>query len=211
MTQKKIVIGVVIAVAVLIAAVIYLRPKPDLPKPIKINTTNQPTLGKVNPPVHIVIFEDLKCINCARFDALIFPQLKKEYIDTGKAKYTVINLAFIEGSMPAANAARCLYKQNKDFFFPYINSIYHHQPAENENWTTIPRLMQFANHIAGVDKDKLSQCIAQARYTDFIESNLKQASKIMTGPVSTPTLYVNGMIAKPLTMKRLRTLIKAAD
>ena len=57
--------------------------------------------------------------------------------------------------MPAANAARCLYKQNPDWFFTFVDYVYQNQPPESEDWATIPRLVQFANVIPGVDAERL--------------------------------------------------------
>lgn len=202
--------AIIILLLVIIVAFVFLKPADKLPKPVSINTNNQPTIGNPNAKIHIVVFEDLKCRNCARFNTTLLPKIKKKYIDTGIAKYTMINLAFIEGSMPAANTARCLYMQNKQFFFIFIKHIYENQPSETKNWATIPTLMQFSNNIKGVNKKKLEQCVLNNPYTAFINQNLKLARNVMGDRVATPTVYVNGRIVKPLTMHRFETLINAA-
>ncbi|MCB1827806.1 MAG: DsbA family protein [Coxiellaceae bacterium] len=202
---------IILAVAIAAAYLLINHPTTKLPKSVSIDTTDQPTMGNLDAKVHIVAFEDLKCHNCMRFSVSLFPTIKKKYIDTGKAKYTMINVAFINGSMPAANAARCLYKQNKKFFFPFIESIYENQPPESENWATIPKLIGFANNIKGVDKKKLSQCIYKSPYTNFINKNLQQAMKIMGGVVATPTVYINGHKVQPLTIKRIDQMMKAVS
>jgi len=68
------------------------RQQAPLPKPVLINTINQPTVGNSKAKLHIVVFEDLKCVNCMRFNTLLYPKIKKKYIDNGKAKYTVITI-----------------------------------------------------------------------------------------------------------------------
>lgn len=200
---------ILILLIIAIIAIYNFQPKPKLPPAVKINTKNQPTMGNPNAKVHIVAFEDLKCFNCKRFNNLFFDKIKKRYIDTGKAKYTMINLAFIPGSVPAANAARCLYAQNKNFFFPFVKYVYKNQPPEDQNWATIPTLMQFANHIKGVNKKKLAQCMITNRYVDIINNNFKIAQKIMN-PIATPSIYINGRIVEPLNMQRIDTLVSAA-
>jgi len=206
---KVLMLGIIIIVLILIGLLFFSSNKVTLPKQVQINTKNQPTLGNPKAKVHVVVFEDLKCYSCMRYNVEVFPSLKKNYIDTGKAKYTVINLAFIPGSMPAANAARCLYKQNKKFFFPFVDAIYHHQPPENQDWATLPHLMKLASTIPGVDKQKLSQCIYQSPYVDFMNQNLKLGKDTMKGVVSTPTLYVNGYLVKPLTLDQLNKIMEA--
>lgn len=206
---KSLVIIIVILAAAIVVGMYFYRTDVKLPKQVKIDTKNQPTMGNKNAKLHIVAFEDLKCHNCMRYNIQILPELKKKYIDTGKAKYTVMNVAFLPGSMPAANAARCLYKQNKKFFFPFVKYIYNHQPSEEKNWATLPFLVNAAGKIPGVNKKKLSQCIYKSPYTTFINKNLKIGMSIMNGSVATPTIYVNGYIVKPLTMQRLDDVISA--
>lgn len=208
---KSLMALIIIVVAVVIAAMFFFGSGAKLPTQVQINTKDQPTLGSPKAKIHIVAFEDLKCHNCMRYNLQILPTLKKKYIETGKAKYTVINVAFIPGSMPAANAARCLYKQNKKFFTPFVKNVYNQQPGEMVNWATIPNLVNLANNIPGVNKKKLSRCIYKSPYTHFINNNLKIAMGVMNGVVATPTIYVNGYIVKPLTMDRLDEVIKAVD
>lgn len=205
---KSLMTVIIIIAVIAILAFTFYRPSAKLPKQVSIDTTNQPTMGNPKAKIHIVVFEDLKCHNCMRFNVELLPSIKTKYIDTGKAKYTVINVAFIKGSMPAANAARCIYAQNKKLFFSYVKNIYNNQLPESQNWTTIPSLVGFANSIKGVNKKKLSQCIYRSPYTNFINSNLKQGMKLMNGVVATPTIYINGYIVKPLTLQRIDNIIK---
>lgn len=209
--MKKIVIAVLILLAAALAVFYYMKPAPALPKAVYINTDNQPTLGNKDATVKIVAFEDLKCGNCMRFTTQVFPKIKKAFIDTGIANYTVINIAFIPGSMPAANAARCLYQQKNQLFFDFIEYIYQHQPPESENWATIPFLMNAAKQLNGVNPSQFEQCLAKSPNEQVILNNLQQASALMNGVVATPTVYVNGRIVKPLSFDRIQTLVKAAQ
>ncbi|MDP1573890.1 MAG: thioredoxin domain-containing protein [Coxiellaceae bacterium] len=211
--QQKIKIAMLIVIGVIVLCSIGLffrkglLTHTTLPAPIAIDTTNQPMLGNPDAPIHLVVFEDLKCMNCASFSNTLFPTLKKKYIDTNLANYTMINLAFVPGSLPAANAARCVYAQNPALFFDYIEAIFKNQPPENTNWATIPTLLTFAADIKGIDSDKLAACLVQNPYQPFIENNLKMASQIMNHQVSTPTVYVNGIMVTPLTEKQIEHVI----
>lgn len=201
---------VIIVLLLLGAALIFLPKSMAKQGPaLQIDTTGQPTRGNPNAKVHIVVFEDLKCVACKNFNNTVLPEIKKQYIDMGVAQYTVINLAFIPGSMPAANAARCIYAQNPGLFFTFIDNVYQNQPPENQDWATIPKLMQFASMIPGLDQDKLSHCIYDSPYTDFIQNNLKQAAKLQGPSVATPALYVNGRLIDPPTVSNVQKAIKA--
>lgn len=206
---KKIIL-VVIALGA-IGSILAFLPKSSSPKEqvLQIDTSNQPTMGNAKAKVHIVVFEDLKCIACRNFNNTVFPKIKAKYIEPGIANYTVINVAFIPGSMPAANAARCLYTQNPDWFFQFVDNVYQHQPPENEDWANLPRLMQFAGVIPGVDQDKLSRCIYESPYTDFIQNNFKQALKLQGNTVATPAIYINGRFVEQPSFSHIQKTIEA--
>ncbi|PHQ82025.1 MAG: dihydromonapterin reductase [Coxiella sp. (in: Bacteria)] len=187
-------------------------PKIPLPKAVVINTIHQPTLGNASAKLHIVAFEDLKCSNCMRYNLTIFPKIYDQYIKTGKAKYTVITLAFIKGSIPAGNAAKCVYAQNHQAFFDYVKYIYSHQPPETENWATIPNLMLYATHVKGVNQDTLSKCLVASPYSQTMLDNLDIAKKIMGADgVSTPRIYVNGVEVTPLSWKNFQNVVNEAE
>ena len=194
--------------------VIFLKPllmKKMLPKPVLIDTANQPMQGNPQAKIHFVVFEDLKCMNCARFNREIMPHIQSTYINAGTANYTMINLAFIAGSLPAANAAHCVYAQNNALFFPFVEYIFNNQPPENENWATVPTLLNFASHIPGIDSNQLAQCIVQSPYDQFIQNNLKLAAGIMNGKISTPTLYVNGILVQPTTWDQIQKIVNTVN
>lgn|SRR3990167_4289684 len=202
-------IVIIVAIIAIIVIVLFMIRKPavTLPAPVQINTQNQPTMGNPNAPIHIVAFEDLKCANCMRFNIQLLPKIKKAYIDTGKAKYTFINLAFIPGSQPAALTARCVYDQNTKLFFDYVDHLYHHQPPENENWATIPYLLSMATQIKNINQQKLMQCIVSQQNNNIINQNMKIAEKIMPKGVATPSLYINGILVNPLTWLQITAVI----
>lgn len=207
---KKMMLSIIGLVIIAVIAFFIIKPiliKNHLPKPIAINTTDQPTLGSAKATVQIVAFEDLKCSNCARFNKDLMPYIKKHFIDTGIAKYTMINLAFIDGSMPAANAARCVYTQNNALFFDFTDYLFQHQPPENENWATIPALLNMANQIKGINTNQLAACLVKSPYDHFIKENLKQAMTVMNGNVATPTLYINGIVVNPLTKAQINKIV----
>ena len=209
---KKMMLGIIVLIVIALIGFFFVRPmliKKELPKPVVIDTQNQPTLGNPKAKVHMVVFEDLKCSNCARFNRELVPYIQKEFIDTGVAKYTMMNVAFIQGSMPAANAARCVYAQNQALFFDYTRTLFYHQPPEDEDWATVPYLLNYASQIKGIDTAQLGQCIVKSPYDSIIHNNLKQAMKIMNGIVLTPTLYINGIVVKPLTKSQINRVIEA--
>ena len=212
--RNLMIVVILIAIAAVIVAVILKHKKTlqiPLPAAVSINTTGQPTLGNPKAKLHIVAFEDLKCSHCMIYNTVTLPKIYAHYIKTGKAKYTPITLAFLPGSIPAANAARCIYKQNHHAFFDYVKYIYAHQPPEDENWATTSKLMLFATHIKGVNLDKLGDCLVQKPYTQTFTDNLSIAKKVMPTGVSTPSVYVNGVSVMPPTWAQFQKIVKHVE
>ena len=211
---KRMMLIISLLIIISLAAIFYFKNSlhsTKLPKAITIDTTNQPLMGSPKANLHMVVFEDLKCGNCARYNNTLFPAIYKKYISTGKASYTMINLAFIPGSLPAANAARCLYMQNKSLFFPFVKYVYENQPAENTDWANIPRLIDFAGKIPGVKMNEFADCLVKRPYDEFIQNNFKEAQKVMQNKVATPSLYINGVLVRPLTKERIAAVVNALD
>lgn len=181
----------------------------NLPAAIRINTENQPTLGDPAAKAQIVAFEDLKCIACKGFNDTQFSRIKSQLVDTKKAKYTIILLGFIPGSIPAANAAYCLREQNDNYFFQFIEHVYAHQPPEEQDWATPSQLLLFAKAAAPqANLNKLSACMVSGKYNNRISQNNAYAMQVMQGQLQTPTLYVNGVYANPRTFKNIETLVE---
>jgi protein-disulfide isomerase len=203
--NKPLIIVTIIACVVAAGLIMGLtRKKVVAPLSTVINTANQPTLGQANAPVSVVVFEDLKCPVCAEFNKAIFPKVIKPAIDEGKIKYTMITLAFIPGSIPAGNAALCLYKKDKNYFFPFVDYLFQHQGDESKDWATVPTLLSFARNaipsLSSADQEELSRCISAGTYTSALADNLAIAEKAMPSGVGTPTIYINGKMVRPLSV-----------
>ena len=73
-------------------------------------------LGKPDAPLTIVEFTDLQCPFCRQFSLTAFPQIKKDYIDTGKVRF-ITNDFPLESIHPlavtAARASACADAQGK--------------------------------------------------------------------------------------------------
>lgn len=83
--------------------------------PAVVSTDDDPALGDPNAPVTIIEFSDFECPFCRRFWQETLPQIKAEYIDTGKARfvYRDFPLSMHPGAFPAALAANCANQQGK--------------------------------------------------------------------------------------------------
>lgn len=92
-----------------------------------VDNGHLPAQGDKNAKVAIVEFADLECPFCKRFFTDTFPQIKKEYIDTGKVAmyFRHFPLSFHPLALPFAHAAECANEQGK--FWEMHDKIYNEQ------------------------------------------------------------------------------------
>jgi len=208
----KVLFSLTCVLFLIVSSVVYFS-RPQLPPAITINTKGQPTIGYAKARVHVVVFEEPKCSNCRDFTNQIFPSVKKDFIDTNKIRYTVIPVAFLPGSMPAANAALCVYYENPlypndDLFFKYLDFMYKHEGSESTDWATPATLLEFAKATSpAIHLKNLQNGIEKETYRVQIEKNTAYGSQLMGGAIVTPTVYVNGIRVSDLSWDNLRKLI----
>ena len=100
---------------------------PTLTPEVSVDNGHLPALGDKNAKITIVEFSDFECPFCRRYFTETFPQLKKDYIDTGKAVmyYRHFPLAFHPLAQPFAVASECANEQGK--FWDYHDKIFKEQ------------------------------------------------------------------------------------
>jgi protein-disulfide isomerase len=195
-----------------VSGLIYFN-RPQLPPSITINTKGQPTIGYEKARVHVVVFEEPKCSSCREFNNDIFPSLKKSFIDTNLIRFTVVPVAFLPGSMPAANATLCVYYENPlypndELFFKYLDYIYRNEGEKHTDWATVTTLLDLAKATSpAINLQNLKEGIEKEIYRVHIERNTAYGAQLMGGMIVTPTVYVNGIKVESLTWENVRKLI----
>lgn len=160
--------------------------------PTKVNVTvtgADPVKGDPNAKLTIVEFADYQCPFCERFFKDSEPQILKDYVDTGKAKFVYKNLAFLgQESSFAANAALCAKEQNK--FWEYHDYLFSHQGQENSGAFSKENLKQFAAAL-GLSTSQFNSCLDSQKYNSQVQADQAEASK--NGFNSTPSIAVGSM------------------
>jgi hypothetical protein len=133
----------------------------------------------------VMEFSDYMCPYCARFDDDIFPQFKKNFIDTNKVKYIYLQMP-LEGLHPGTSkvseAALCAKDQNKFWEYHdllFVNNIEMYSEIANldENSKTqenyLALFSKYFNNSALLSiADKLE--LNKEIFTDCLDSNAKE-------------------------------------
>ena len=158
------------------------RPQEEQATRAKLNLAGFAMLGSKEAPLTIVEFTDYQCPFCQRFHTTAFPDLKKNYIDTGKVRFYSrdLPLDFHSNAMRAAQAARCASDQGQ---FWQLRDVM----GANPNKLDMDSLVADAADLK-MDVPAFRACVESEKYKNAVQTDVLEAMKI--GASGTPTFVV---------------------
>lgn len=171
-------------------------------KEMLVATDGGAVYGKPTAKVTIVEFTDFQCPFCARYANDTFPQIDREYIETGRVRYVFRDFP-IEAAHPQAfkahEAVHCAADQGKRL--EMHKRIFANQRAMSVNDLT-------AHAVAlGLDKARFEKCVAQGTYATKIRSGLSAGEQ--AGVRGTPTFFVGLTQPNTPNVKAVRRIVGA--
>ena len=193
------VIGAVV-VAAIIAGIYFLRddsvardatgPKadPELAALMEKGALEDVFLGDPDAPAVIVEYASMTCPSCRAFHETVFPEVKKKYIDTGKARFVLREFPIDQLAAYASMVARCA---GNDRFYPMIGGLFETQ----ETWA-IPgedgkQKLRIIAKQAGFSEEAFDKCLADKELFEKIVEVRRKAHEEY-GVDATPSFFVNG-------------------
>ena len=163
--------------------------------------TNRIVAGNKNAKITIIAYESLTCSHCADFHKNVYPQLKKDYIDTGLVK---IEFRHFPLDVAAFNASKiCQCKSNESL--KILNSLYSNQQAwvRGKNVEEINDNLKTFIKNQGFDLD-FEKCINDKKIEDYVLNDRIEGTKKFKVN-ATPTIIINNKkFEKPLNYKNLK-------
>jgi len=155
---------------------------PKSPEKISMGVDDDAVLGNADAPITIIEFSDYQCPFCERFWSDTLPQIKSEYIDTGKARFIYRDFPLSGHPMagPAAEAAECVREQGGDeSYFEYHDKIFENQQILNR-----ANLILWTKE-SGYD---INSCLNLNKFALEINGDLREGSS--AGITGTPGFFV---------------------
>ena len=164
------------------------------------------TLGDPDAPIKIVEYASYTCPHCASFHADVFPELKANFIDTGKVHFIFRPVYFDGPGLWADMLARCTGDNDKYFG---IAGILFERQAE---WSRAGSQAGVAQGIvsvgnqAGLDEDTVLACLqdndmAQALVADF------QVNAERDNVQGTPSFVIDGVMTENMSYASFAQLL----
>ena len=204
-------VGAAIAIALAVAAVIAVVNRralvlPSSDAPDAASDAGR-TIGKPDAMVLLDLWSDFQCPSCRQFEARIEPNIVREYVDTGRARLTFHDMAFLgPESINAAVAARCADRQGK--FQAYKRLLFANQAAPESGGFDWSRLTELAGSLQ-LDLPQFTMCANDRSVAAAVSAETQQA--YARGVKQTPTLTVSGVpVASVNDWQRVSAAIEAA-
>jgi protein-disulfide isomerase len=149
-------------------------------------TKDDRILGNPEAPITIVEYASLTCPHCAHFANDILPEIKKEWIDTGKAKLVLRDYPLDEPALRAAMITRCA---PPDRYYAFADTFF----AAQEKWVRADYREALARlaKLGGMSTEEFDACLKNTELeSKIVEGRLKATQELDVN--STPTFFVNG-------------------
>jgi protein-disulfide isomerase len=157
--------------------------EPAKPSRITLDLRNSPMVGNKNAPLTIVEFTDYQCPFCQRFHSMVYGELKKNYIDTGKVRFYSRDLpldSLHPNATRAAQAARCAGDQGQ---YWQIREIMSNNPTKLDLDSLVADAQQLK-----LDVPAFRSCVEKEKYKDDVQADVLEAMKI--GADGTPAFVI---------------------
>jgi len=159
--------------------------------------------GNPNAPVTIVEYASLTCPHCRNYHAKVFPQVKRQYIDTGKVRYIIREFPIGRTAGTAAIVTRCAPQKK------YL-SMTEAFLARQSEWVSQEVREDAIYNVAkssGMSRAEFDKCLTNQAIIDGLTEVKQRGRKY--GVIGTPTLFINGQKAQgEVTFEQVKAMIE---
>ena len=162
-------------------------------------------VGNKDAKITIIAFESLTCSHCANFHKNVYPELKKEYLDTGLAKIEFRHFPLDIAAFNASKVAQCKNDGNADI----LESLY----ANQQKWVKGSSIEEANKNLQIFLKNEgfsvdFESCVNNKNIEDFVLNDRIEGAKNFKIS-STPTIIINNeKFEKKLNYKNLKKALE---
>ncbi|MCY3872872.1 MAG: DsbA family protein [Rhodobacteraceae bacterium] len=162
-------------------------------------------LGSNDAVVEVREYASMTCPHCARFHENVYPELKAEYIDTGKIRFVFREVYFDRSALWASMLARCAGPTR---YFSVIDLLFERQDdwSRQSDPVQVTEQLFRIGRIAGMSDETIKSCMSDR---DFALAMIEKSDAERQGDNvnSTPNLVINGVNHGNLNYEKLKALI----
>ncbi len=163
------------------------------------------SLGNPDASVTVIEYASFTCPHCASFHANVMPQLKAEYIDTGKINFIHREVYFDRYGLWAGMLARC---GGEDRYFGLVDLIYERQRdwAGSNDPAAVAENLRRLGRTAGLSNDQVDACLQNGDVAQALVE-VYQANATADDINSTPSFVINGQKYSNMSFSDMAAII----
>jgi len=159
-------------------------------------------IGRADAPVTIIKYASLTCPYCRAFHRDVFPQLKREYVDTGKVRFVLREFPIGKTAGNATIALRCALPEK---YFELYGKYLESQASWVSQEVRLDPIFAVAQQV-GMTRPQFDQCLKNQGMIDALKG-VKDRGRTL-GIIGTPNFFIqNKLVKSTLTMAEIRTLV----
>jgi protein-disulfide isomerase len=160
------------------------------------------SLGRADAPVTFIKYASMTCPYCRQFQIEVFPELKRQYIDTGKMRFIVREFPIGFQSGAATIALRCVPPSK---YFQLYDRLMRQQAIWVSQEVRIDPIVKVAAEV-GLTREQFDACRQNQGMVQSLAA-IKERGRTL-GVIGTPNFFVNGKLIKTvLTLKDVKALV----
>ena len=129
------------------------------------------SLGNNNAPITIYEYSSFGCHHCANFHLDTLPQLKKDFVDSGKVNVMFVDFPIDSKSMMASMLAHCIPAKN---YHEFLELLFKKQREWGLSFRTEKILSEYAA-LNGLSKEAAAKCLKDEKLAEQIIEERQQA------------------------------------
>ena len=152
-------------------------------KPQDVSIKDAPFLGNAGAKLTLVEFTDYQCGFCKRHFNNVLPQIKQDYVDTGRVKYVMRQFPLVSihpRATKASEAALCAGDQGK--YWEVHDRIFGDQRKLSDED------LQAHAKAEGLDGARFKDCLGSDKYTKRVQTDVAEGAK--AGVRGTPSFFL---------------------
>lgn len=176
---------------------------PTLAQVLQPGPLPEMAMGRPDAPVTIIKYASLTCPYCRKFHLETFPQLKREYIDTGKVRFILREFPIGFQSGAATIALRCAPPER---YFELYGKFLEQQPKWVSQEVRHDPIFKVAAQV-GMTRAQFDACFKNQGMIDALRQ-IKDRGRTL-GVIGTPNFFIDNRLVKTVIgMKEIREMVE---
>jgi protein-disulfide isomerase len=175
---------------------------PSLAEVMRAGPLPEMSLGRADAPVTVIKYASMTCPYCRKFQLEVFPELKRQYIDTGKVRLIIREFPIGFQSGAATIALRCA---PPDRYFELYDRLMREQASWVSQEVRTEPIFKVASQV-GMTRAQFDACRQNQGMINALNA-IKERGRTL-GVIGTPNFFINGKLYRSvLGLKEIKDII----